>query len=64
MVNLRMNKRQRFVRLKHVAQSVLLEHNIETRCQILFNKTKYDVVVTIATTTSYFRRKYTDIEIS
>jgi len=51
MVNIRMKKRD--IRLKHTTQSALSEHNIETGHQILFDKT-----TTIATTTSYFPRKY------
>jgi len=46
------------VRLKHITQSALSEHNIETGHQILFDKT-----TTIATTTSHFSRKYRTIEI-
>jgi len=40
-------------RLKHVTQSTLSEHNIETGHQILFDKT-----ITITNITSYFPRKY------
>jgi len=53
MVNIRMKEHQRDVRLKHITQSALSEHNIEIGHQILFDKTS-----TIATTTSYFPRKY------
>jgi len=53
MVNIRMKEHQRDVRLKHITQSALLEHNIETGHQILFDKT-----TTITITTSYFPRKY------
>jgi len=53
MVNIRMKEHQRDVRLKHITQSALSEHNIETGHQILFDK-----MSTIATTTSYFQRKY------
>ena len=56
MVNLRIKKHQRDVRLKHVTQSVLSEHNIETGHQILFDKT-----TTIANITSYFLRKYREV---
>ena len=52
-VNLRINEHQRDVRLKHVTQSALSEHNIEIGHQILFDKT-----TTIANITSYFSRKY------
>jgi len=52
MINLRIKEHQRDVRLKHATQSALSEHNIETRHQILFDKT------TIANITSYFLRKY------
>jgi len=52
MVNTCMKEQQHDVRLKHVIRS-LSEHNIETDYQILFDKT-----ITIATTTSYFPRKY------
>jgi len=34
-----MKKHQRDVRLKHITQSALSEHNIETGHQILFDKT-------------------------
>jgi len=54
MVNIHM-KHQHDVRLKHITQSALLEHNIETGHQILFDKT-----TTIATT-SYFPRKYREV---
>jgi len=53
MVNLRIKEHQRDVRLKYVAQSTLSEYNIETECQILFDK-----MTTIANITSYFPRKY------
>jgi len=53
MVNIRMKEHQRNVRLKHITQSALSEHNMETGHQILFDKT-----TTIATTASYFSRKY------
>jgi len=53
MINIHMKEHQRDVRLKHITQSALSEHNIETGHQILFDKT-----TTIATTTSYFPRKY------
>jgi len=53
MVNIHMKEHQRDVRLKHITQSALSEHNIETGHRILFDKT-----TTIATTTSYFPRKY------
>jgi len=53
MVNIRMKEHQRDVRLKHITQSALSEHNIETGHQILFDK-----MTTIATTTSHFPRKY------
>jgi len=49
MVNIRMKQHQRDVRLKHITQSALSEHNIETSHQILFDK-----MTTIATTISYF----------
>ena len=39
MVNLRIKEHQCDVRLKHVMQSALSEHNIETGHQILFDKT-------------------------
>jgi len=48
-----MKEYQRDVRLKHITQSALSEHNIEIDHQILFDK-----MTTIATTTSYFPRKY------
>ena len=51
MVNLQIKERD--VRLKYVTQSALSEHNIETKHQILFDKT-----ITIANITSYFPRKY------
>jgi len=51
MVNIRMTERD--VRLKYITHSALSEHNIEIGHQILFDKT-----TTIATTTSYFPRKY------
>jgi len=59
MVNILMKEHQRDVRLKHITQSALSGHNIETSHQILVDKT-----TTIATTTSYFPRKggYRDIE--
>jgi len=41
------------LKLKHTTQSALSEYNIETDHQILFDKTTI-----IATTTSYFPRKY------
>jgi len=47
---------QRDVRLKHITQSALSEHNIETGHQILFDET-----VTIANITSYFPRKYREV---
>jgi len=47
-VNIRMKEHQRDVRLKHITQSALPEHNIETGYQILFDKT-----ITIATTIAY-----------
>jgi len=53
MINIRMKEHQRDVRLKHITQSALSEYNIETGHQILFDKT-----IIIATTTSYFPRKY------
>ena len=53
MVNLRIKEHQRDVRLKHVTQSALSEHNVETGHQILF-----DQATTITNTTSYFPRKY------
>jgi len=53
MVNIRMKEHQRDVRLKHITQLALSKHNIETGHQILFDKTSI-----IATTTSYFPRKY------
>jgi len=53
MVNIRMKEYQRDVRLKHITQSALSEHNIETDHQTLFNK-----MTTIATTILYFSRKY------
>ena len=49
----RIKEHERDVRLKHVTQSALSEHNIETGHQILFDKT-----TTIASITSYFLRKY------
>ena len=52
-INLQIKEYQRDVRLKHVTQSALSEHNIETGHQILFDKT-----ITIANITSYFLRKY------
>jgi len=48
-----MKEHQRDVRLRHITQSALSEHNIQTGYQILFDKT-----TTIAITTSYFPRKY------
>ncbi|XP_018355601.1 PREDICTED: uncharacterized protein LOC108756357 [Trachymyrmex septentrionalis] len=53
MVNLRIKEHQCDVRLKHVTQSALSEHNIETGHQILFDKT-----TTIVNITSYFPKKY------
>jgi len=53
MVNLRVKEHQRDVKLKHVTQSALSEHNIEIGHQILFDKT-----ITIANITLYFPRKY------
>ena len=53
MVNLWIKEHQHDVRLKHITQSALSEHNIETGHQILFDKT-----TTIANITSYFPRKY------
>jgi len=53
MVNLWIKEHQRDVRLKHVTQSALSEHNIETGHQILFDKTTI-----IANITSYLPRKY------
>jgi len=53
MINIRMKEHQRDVRLKHITQSALSEHNIETGHQRLFDKT-----TTIATITLYFPRKY------
>jgi len=53
MVNIRMKEHQCDVRLKHITQSALSEHNIDTNHQILFDNT-----TTIATPTSYFPRKY------
>jgi len=53
MVNICMKEHQRDVRLKHITQSALSKYNIETGHQILFDRT-----TTIATTTSYFPRKY------
>jgi len=53
MVNLRIKEHQRDVKLKHVTQSALSEHNIEIGHQILFEKT-----TTIANITSYFPKKY------
>jgi len=38
MINLRIKEYQRDIRLKHVTQSALSEHNIETGHQILFEK--------------------------
>jgi len=55
MINTRM-KEQRDVRLKHITQSALSEHNIETGHQILFDKNT--TTTTIVITTSYFPRKY------
>lgn len=52
-VNTRMKEHERDVRLKHVTQSALAEHNLETGHRILFDKT-----TTLATTTSYFPRKH------
>ncbi|XP_018401736.1 PREDICTED: uncharacterized protein LOC108778909 [Cyphomyrmex costatus] len=52
-VNTRMKEHQRDVWLKHITQSALTEHSIETGHRILFDKT-----VTIAATTSYFPRKH------
>jgi len=52
MVNLRIKEHHQRVKLKHVTQSALSEHNIETGHQILFDKT------TINNITSYFSRKY------
>ena len=49
MVNLRIKKDQRDIRLKHATQSALSEHNIE----ILFDK-----MTTIANIKSHFPRKY------
>jgi len=53
MVNICMKEHQRDVRLKHITQSALSEHNMEIDHQTLFDKT-----TTIATITSYFSRKY------
>jgi len=47
-----MDKRPTWCQVKHVTQSALSEHNIETGHQILFDKT-----TTIANITSYFPRK-------
>jgi len=53
-VNLRIKEHQRDVRLKHVTQTALSEHIIETGQQIQFDKT-----ITIVNITSlYFPRKY------
>jgi len=52
-VNICMKEHQRDVKLKHITQSALSEHNIKTDHQILFDKTTI-----IATITSYFPRKY------
>jgi len=49
MVNLRIKKDQRDIRLKHATRSALSEHNIE----ILFDK-----MTTIANIKSHFPRKY------
>jgi len=46
---------QRDVKLKHITQSALSGHNIETGHQILFDKT---TIIAIIYTTSYFPRKY------
>ena len=51
MINLRIKKHQRDIRLKH--QSALYQNTTETGHQILFDKT-----ITIANITSYFPRKY------
>jgi len=53
MINLEIKEHQREIRLKHVTQSALSEHNIEKGHQILFDKTTI-----IANITSYFSRKY------
>jgi len=55
MVNLRIKKHQRDIRL-NVIQSALSEHNIETGHQILFDKTI--TTKRLANITSYFSRKY------
>ncbi|XP_018312914.1 uncharacterized protein [Mycetomoellerius zeteki] len=55
-VNTRMKEHERDVRLKHVTQSALAKHNLETGHQILFDKT-----TTLATTTSYFPRKHREV---
>jgi len=51
-VNLHIKDHQRDVRLKHVTQSALSQHNIQIGHQIL------DKTTTVATTASYFPRKY------
>jgi len=50
-----MKEHQHDIRLKHITQLALSEHNIETGQQVLFDKT-----TTIATIT-YFPRKYRDV---
>jgi len=53
MVNIHMKEHQHDVKQKHITQSALSEHNIETGQQMLFDKT-----IIIAIITSYFPRKY------
>jgi len=55
MIFIRMKEHQRDVKLKHITQSALSGHNIETSYQILFDKT---TIIAIIYTTSYFPRKY------
>jgi len=45
--------KEHHVRLKHITQSALSEHNMVTGHQIPFDK-----MTTLATSTSYFPRKY------
>jgi len=51
-----MKEYQHNVHLKHITQSALSEHNIETDHQILFDKKKITAI-------SHFPRKYRAIEI-
>ena len=53
MINMKEHQWAVHVRLEHVTQSALVEHNVETAHQILFDK-----MATRVTTMSYFSRKY------